>query len=143
MGAVNIFNPANTIDVTDIMSLNTQENERLKDVLDLFNTGVKEVRELIETTNSIAVVKCSMGKDSTVTLLMVTEAYRQSIAENKIEKERPLLVSTVNTLGEIIAMNMFVAYCRKRLLKYGKDAGINIIMSPSFFTNECHLPTVA
>ena len=126
MGAVNIFNPLNTIDVTDILSLNTQENERLKDVLDLFNAGVKEVRELIETTKSIAVVKCSMGKDSTVTLLMVTEAYRQSIAENKIEKERPLLVSTVNTLGEIIAMNMFVAYCRKRLLKYGKDAGINI-----------------
>lgn len=126
MGAVNIFNPANTIDVTDIMSLNTQENERLKDVLDLFNTGVKEVRELIETTNSIAVVKCSMGKDSTVTLLMVTEAYRQSIAENKIEQDRPLLVSTVNTLGEIIAMNMFVSYCQKRLLKYGQDAGINI-----------------
>lgn len=126
MGAVNIFNPANTIDVTDITSVNTQENERLKHVLDLFNAGVKEVRELIETTNSIAVIKSSMGKDSTVTLLMVIEAYRQSIAENKIEKERPLLVSTVNTLGEIFAMNMFVAYCRKRLLKYGKDAGINI-----------------
>lgn len=126
MGAVNTFNPSNIIDVTDITSVNTQENERLKGVLDLFNAGVKEVRELIETTNSIAVVKCSMGKDSTVTLLMVIEAYRQSIAENKIEKERPLLVSTVNTLGEIIAMNMFVAYCRKRLLKYGKDAGVNI-----------------
>ena len=62
------------------------------------------------------------------------ESYRQLIVEGKIEPERPLILSTVDTLNEAIPMKMYTRYCKKRVEKYAKECNINLyydIVTPS------------
>ncbi|MEZ9145702.1 hypothetical protein AB4138_14955 [Vibrio sp. 10N.286.52.C3] len=66
-------------------------------IIDRFNDTVRETRSLIEADEKyICHEGLSMGKDSTLVALCLIEAYKQSIAEGKIEPSRPLMISTVN-----------------------------------------------
>lgn len=118
------FNPEElieTISVEDVFSISHD-----KRVVAQFNEVVAGIRKLLEIKKTICAVPVSFGKDSTVTLLAVIEAYRQCLELKTIEPERPLIVSNVNTYAEAIAMQMFVSYASKRMVKYARNVGINI-----------------
>lgn len=117
-------NPIDIIDSVVVGTVNQVSREKL--VAQAFSSSVADIRALIENERAIITSLCSFGKDSTVTLLIVMEAYRQAIAAKTIEPERPLIVSTVNTKAEAIPMQMFVNYASKRMLEYAKSVGINI-----------------
>lgn len=150
---VHTFNP-NAAELIDVLQLDNSEAIDNQYVADLFNESVSNTRKIIESTKVIPFILCSMGKDSSCTLLIALEAYRQSIAEGKIEPERPFIVSTVNTLAEQSVMVMYVSYARQRLLSYAKKHNINLrydIVTPAmdseFFIRFCGgqklLPSVA
>ncbi|WP_024608530.1 hypothetical protein [Pseudoalteromonas sp. TAB23] len=130
MNAVTKINP---LDIIDVQNLASFDAGHLQDVIDLFKVGVAEFRLVIEAKKVIAHLPCSQGKDSTVTLLIALEAYRQSIEAGKIERDRPLIVSTVNTKAESIPMNLYVSYAKKRVEAYAAKNNINLhydIVSP-------------
>ncbi len=130
MNAVTKINP---LDIIDVQNLASFDEGHLQDVIDLFKVGVAEFRLVIEAKKVIAHLPCSQGKDSTVTLLIALEAYRQSIEAGKIERDRPLIVSTVNTKAESIPMNLYVSYAKKRVEAYAAKNNINLhydIVSP-------------
>lgn len=111
--------------LVDIFQFDAQDQENLKVVYEQFNQGVSALRTLIESEP--VVLHCGLsGKDSSVVVLMAVEAYRQSIQAGLVEPSRPLLVVTVDTGAEAIALKMYVHYVRKRLLEFGKQIGINL-----------------
>ena len=118
------ISPSDMLEAVTLNSINMLGNE--KRVVNAFNLAVADIRKLIEEKHAIITSLVSFGKDSTVTLLIALEAYRQSIAEGKIEAERPFIVSTVNTRAEAIPMQFYVSYASKRLVSYAKNLGINI-----------------
>lgn len=118
------ISPSDTLEAVTLNSINMLGNE--KRVVNAFNLAVADIRKLIEEKHAIITSLVSFGKDSTVTLLIALEAYRQSIAEGKIEAKRPFIVSTVNTRAEAIPMQFYVSYASKRLVSYAKSVGINI-----------------
>lgn len=113
-------------DILEILNIDVNEEIELKSVIDKFNQGVHEFRQVIESMNVIPAFSTSLGKDSSCTLLIGLEAYRQSIAEGKIEAERPFIVSTVNTKADAIAMNLYVSYAKKRVEEYAKSINVNL-----------------
>lgn len=125
MNAAVTFNPSKRIDVLDLDGLAYEEQAKLQTVVELFHKGVAELRTLIES-GSILFCPVSQGKDSTICELMALEAYKQAIEAGTIESQRPLILTTVDTLGEAIPMTMYVRYARARLIKYAKQIGINI-----------------
>ena len=106
----------------DVLSLDKHE---LSVVHAKFYAGVEELKMLLQD-GAIIFVPTSFGKDSTVTLLMALEAYRQMIQCGEIESDRPLISSTVNTGMEAIPMVMYQSYSRKRLIGYAQQHGINL-----------------
>lgn len=111
--------------LVDIYQFDAQDNDNLIAVYEQFNQGVSALRTLIESEP--VVLHCGLsGKDSSVVVLMAVEAYRQSIQAGLVEPSRPLLVVTVDTGAEAIALKMYVHYVRKRLLEFGKQIGINL-----------------
>ncbi|WP_076415101.1 hypothetical protein [Shewanella sp. UCD-KL12] len=125
MTAAITFNPSEIIDVLDLNGLAYEEQAKLQTVVDLFHKGVAELRTLIEA-GSILFCPVSQGKDSTICELMALEAYKQALEAGTIESQRPLILTTVNTLGEAIPMTMYVSYARKRLIKYAQENGISL-----------------
>lgn len=112
-----------TFSLGDLNDELTQEQS----LIDMFYEGVKEIRTLIESPKKhIMHFAVSQGSDSTVIELMGLEAYRQSIAENKIEAQRPLILSTVDTLAEMLPMNFYPRYAKSRIESYAKQVGINL-----------------
>lgn len=126
------FKPEQLINTVTIgESFLTNDDER---VVMQFNDDVKHFRNLLEKTNIVPIIGSSQGKDSSTVTLIVIEAFRQAIAEKTIEPNRPLIMTTVNTKGEAIAMNFYVHYARKRIIDYCKKHAINLrydIVSPS------------
>ncbi|CAK1931558.1 DNA sulfur modification protein DndC [Vibrio crassostreae] len=106
------------------------------EIIDRFNDTVRETRSLIEADEKyICHEGLSMGKDSTLVALCLIEAYKQSIAEGKIEPSRPLMISTVNPGAEALPMQMYSEYAAPFLKAYAKDCGINLFydgVAPDF-----------
>ena len=121
MNAIKNIEPGSTIEVFNVLT--QSDNFALQSVVDAFHEGVYELRVLIDT-GAILHVPTSQGKDSTVVTLMALEAYRQSIAEGAIESTRPLILSTVDTLGESLPMQFYVRYAKKRVDAYAQSCGI-------------------
>ncbi|MEZ8735774.1 MULTISPECIES: hypothetical protein [unclassified Vibrio] len=105
-------------------------------IIDRFNDTVRETRSLIEADEKyICHEGLSMGKDSTLVALCLIEAYKQSIAEGKIEPSRPLMISTVNPGAEALPMQMYSEYAAPFLKAYAKECGINLFydgVAPDF-----------
>lgn len=137
MNAAVMVTPEQIIDIMNVSSiaeLEQNEDLSLRDIMDMFRVGVAELRTLIESELVVLHLPVSQGKDSTIVELMGIEAYRQAREAGTIEAERPLILSTVDTGGEVIPMKMYVRYCRTRLLAYAKQHGINLhydIVRPS------------
>lgn len=113
--------PVNVMSEIESKALIRQEN-----VVSMYAESVLEVREMIEDpAGIIAAPPVSQGKDSLLVMLICIEAYAQSIAEGKIEPERPLIVTTVDTLVESIPMTMLVRYSVPFICNYAKSLGIN------------------
>lgn len=91
-----------------------------------FESTVEEIKTLLVEKKIIAHVPVSQGKDSTVVEIIVIEAYRRAIAEGVIESDRPLILSTVDTLNESIPMKMYPTFAKRRIEAYAKEQGINM-----------------
>lgn len=105
-----------------------------EDLISEYKLLVLNIRKIIESSRVIAHGPVSQGKDSTVVEIALMDAYSQSIAEGKIEPERPLILSTVDTLNEAIPMKMYTRYCKNRVEHFAKKKGINLyydIVTPS------------
>lgn len=120
-----IFDAATRIDITLIDDVFALDNQALSTVHEKFFQGVDELKLLLND-GAILFVPTSFGKDSTVTLLMALEAYRQAIQSSEIEPDRPLISSTINTGMESIPMTLYQAFARKRLVAYADLHGINL-----------------
>lgn len=105
-------------------------------IINRYNETVSETRSLIEADEKyICHEGLSMGKDSTLVALCLIEAYKQSIAEGKIESSRPLMISTVNPGAEALPMQMYSEYAAPFLKAYAKECGINLFydcVAPDF-----------
>jgi 3'-phosphoadenosine 5'-phosphosulfate sulfotransferase (PAPS reductase)/FAD synthetase len=99
-----------------------------------FFDGVDEIKSIVTSGRVIAHGPVSQGKDSTVVELMLIEAYRQLVESSEIEPNRPLIISTVDTLNEAIPMKMYTQYCKRRVEDYARSQGVNLfydIVTPS------------
>lgn len=121
-----IIDATSNIDINVIDQIISDDHQSLAEVAALFWQGVDDLKTLL-ADGAILFVPTSFGKDSTVTLLMALEAYRQMLAANAIETDRPLISATIDTRMEAIPMVMYQNYARKRLLTYAKEHGINLI----------------
>lgn len=119
-----------SVNIFDIDTLSTEEMAYQQGLVADFNARVAEIKKLLVSKVGGQMVilhgPVSQGKDSTLTELILLEAYRQAIAEGLIESSRPLLLSTVDTLNESIPMVMYPRYCKKRVEAYAKECGINL-----------------
>lgn len=128
-----IIDATSNIDISLIDSIFSADQAHLDEVHARFFEGVEELKLLLRD-DSILYVPTSMGKDSSVTLLMALQAYKELIEAGDIEPSRPLVSATVNTGMENISMTLYVAYARKHLLDYAARHNINlqhsIVMPP-------------
>lgn len=129
-----IIDAASRIDINLIDDVLSIDNHALAVVHQNFYAGVDELKLLLKD-GTILFVPTSFGKDSTVTLLMALEAYRQAILAGEIESDRPLISSTINTRMEAIPMTLYQYYGRKRLIAYAEQHGINL-------KHEIIMPTI-
>ena len=107
--------------------LEQEEATELQRVYDLFFEGVDSLYMLIAHYSAILHIPTSQGKDSTIVKLMAIAAYERAISEGIISSNHPLIMSTVDTLGESIPMKMYVRYASRRLKKYAQEKGINLL----------------
>ncbi|HCG6653590.1 TPA: hypothetical protein NJ217_003680 [Vibrio parahaemolyticus] len=124
---VNIFETTNLIE-NELVALH--ESVSFK-----FNAVVEEFITILRSSDSLVFVPCSMGKDSSTVLNAASEAYRVCIQNGWIEKNRPLIVSTVDTLSESLPMVMYTRWVKSKFIDYAKDNDINVyydIVTPSF-----------
>ena len=122
MTAVQTFSP----DAIGISVLNDEDIKNQQSLVAAFYESVEHVKTLLTSGNVIIHVPVSQGKDSTVVELIVMEAYRQCVAEGSIEPQRPLFLSTVDTLNESIPMKMYPQYCKSRIDRYAEENNINL-----------------
>lgn len=94
-------------------------------IRDFFDV-VATFRALLESGTVILHGPVSQGKDSTIVELAMLEAYRQCVEAGTIESQRPMILSTVDTLNESIPMKMYPKYCQRRVIKYAQECGINL-----------------
>ena len=78
-------NPIDIIDSVVVGTVNQVSREKL--VAQAFSSSVADIRALIENERAIITSLCSFGKDSTVTLLIVMEAYRQAIEVKPLSQD--------------------------------------------------------
>ncbi|MCU8385918.1 hypothetical protein OC514_16180 [Vibrio vulnificus] len=97
----------NYIDITLYTNKN-EENNNLK-VYQWFWSEVDNLEKLLLNTKSILVVSNSLGKDSSVTLLIALEAYRRAKTKNS-SFDKPLIVNTVDTLIEELPTQFYANY---------------------------------
>ncbi|MEG3765028.1 hypothetical protein [Alteromonas sp. 14N.309.X.WAT.G.H12] len=122
MAAVQTFSPG----LIGVSVLNDEDIKNQQSLVAAFNEAVEHVKTLLTSGNVIIHVPVSQGKDSTVVELIVMEAYRQCVAEGSIESQRPLFLSTVDTLNESIPMKMYPQYCKSRIDLYAEENNINL-----------------
>jgi 3'-phosphoadenosine 5'-phosphosulfate sulfotransferase (PAPS reductase)/FAD synthetase len=122
MTTVQTFTPG----AIGISVLNDEDIKNQQSLVAAFYESVEHVKTLLTSGNVIIHVPVSQGKDSTVVELIVMEAYRQCIAEGSIEPQRPLFLSTVDTLNESIPMKMYPQYCKSRIDRYAEENNINL-----------------
>jgi len=113
------------IDITDTTS--EYDKQVIQKVYEEFECAVTDTVTLLEhESNPILSLKTSLGKDSSITLLIALEAYVRFIAKHPAHKNRLLSISTVNTQIESIPMNLYVGYTKNKIVHYAKMKGINI-----------------
>ncbi|EHD1697964.1 phosphoadenosine phosphosulfate reductase family protein [Vibrio vulnificus] len=125
----------NYIDITLYTNKN-EENNNLK-VYQWFWSEVDNLEKLLLNTKSILVVSNSLGKDSSVTLLIALEAYRRAKTKNA-SFDKPLIVNTVDTLIEELPTQFYANYTIPQIKAYALRCGINLVynqISPSRFNN--------
>ena len=99
-----------------------EQQSLIRDFFDVVAT----FRALLESGTVILHGPVSQGKDSTIVELAMLEAYRQCVEAGTIEPQRPMILSTVDTLNESIPMKMYPKYCQRRVVKYAQECGINL-----------------
>ncbi|MFM2668525.1 phosphoadenosine phosphosulfate reductase family protein [Vibrio mediterranei] len=114
----------------------TREYKEQATLVELYDEALEEVSVIVEDERKpICHVPCSFGKDSLLCLLLCIMAYAQLIRTGRIEKERPLIVSTVNTGVESIPMVMMTRYSAPRVVSFAKKLGVNLqfsLLKPRF-----------
>ncbi|KLV03521.1 hypothetical protein ABT56_18990 [Photobacterium aquae] len=123
-----ILKNGNAISINN--ALCTQEYQEQKAVFDLYHATIDDISAIIESDKKpIGHIPCSFGKDSLTVLIASIHAYAKSIKAGRVEKERPLVVTTVNTLVEAVPMVMAVHYLSPRVQQYAARLGVNLHFS--------------
>ena len=117
-------------------AISTKEYEEQKTVMELYNEALDDVSTIVEAKSKpICHIPCSFGKDSLLVLLITIMAYAKLINLGRIEKNRPLIVTTVDTAVEAVPMQMMVRYCAPRVEAFAKSLGVNLqfsLLKPRF-----------
>ncbi|CCO44186.1 hypothetical protein VIBNISOn1_1050012 [Vibrio nigripulchritudo SOn1] len=113
----------NVIDVTNQITL--QEAQAYSMTRQKFYEEVNQLVALLLATNAVCVVAASLGKDSTIILLIALEAYRQC-KERRKDFDRELIVNTVDPRIEELPLKMYVNFTIPRIEQYAKKVGINL-----------------
>ncbi|WP_281189032.1 hypothetical protein [Vibrio harveyi] len=123
------------IDITD--ELNADMKQRYKNVHRYFWKEVKHLAKLLLETDAILVVANSLGKDSSVTLQIALEAYREAKRYDP-EFNKPLIINTIDTLIEELPNKFYANYTIPKIEGYAVKSGINLVynrVSPSRFNS--------
>lgn len=109
------------------------DSELYKGRLELCESYEELVEGLVEILSheSAVIVRLpiSFGKDSTVCMAIVLEAYTRGIERGVVEPDRPLISNSVNTQAESLPMVMFSRYASKQLEAFAAKSRINLIFS--------------
>lgn len=119
-----LFSSFESIDVTVFDSSSIKDSVD-KEYRDLFFDVVERIKPVI--AKHTCRVACSFGKDSNLVLSATVEAYRQAIKSGLIEKDKPLIVTNIDTGVDDIFVRAQIRYEVAELKRYCKANGINLI----------------
>lgn len=114
----------------DAIPVNSVSSDFLKDSVDkeyrdLFFSVVARIKPVL--IKHICRVACSFGKDSNLVLSASLQAHKQAVEEGKIPKDRPFIVTHIDTGVDDIFIRAQVAYEVAELTAYCNAHGINLV----------------
>ena len=112
----------------------------LANIEEYLNGFSANVKEIIECFNLKAQFQHMAGKDVLLDVLEKFVSPYINLTPNEVEDPEGNKLPALSNLG---MGYVFEELIRKFNEDNNEEAGEHFIMSPSFFTNECHLPTAA
>ncbi|MCE2571664.1 hypothetical protein [Motilimonas eburnea] len=112
------------ISILDLDSLKAAEDSEIHAMYEDMVAGYVELLK----TGAALQIGSSMAKDSTIILNGAVEAMRRAIKVGYIERDHPLVVTTIDTLLEPEPITCYVPFAHKQLKAYCAAEGINLIL---------------